>query len=303
MHSKLAPHRPEGFPHGLLLQASPCLFRSRRSTAPASVSPQEISKAPRRPPHGRPGGFTLIELLTVIAIIGILASIIIPTVSQVQRNARRALDGTNIRQIGHAALLYASENRDQLPKWTKLTSGTTFGSPSSTAEGESVDGFAAALAVSGGLNDASIWVSPIDSTTSQTNTGASTVLSANRQDFGSTPGNFTTLCLAYGVTLGLTSSDPATTPVAFSRGLLTGTNGKWDTAAGLYKEDGGHIAFLGGYVQFYRNLGSSDATGELLKTDGNRTWDIKNTIRGSRKMTQELITGASGTVYPGTGGS
>jgi prepilin-type N-terminal cleavage/methylation domain-containing protein len=44
--------------------------------------------------------FTLIELLTVIAIIGILASILIPTVGRVREAARRSVDASNIRQIG-----------------------------------------------------------------------------------------------------------------------------------------------------------------------------------------------------------
>jgi prepilin-type N-terminal cleavage/methylation domain-containing protein len=43
----------------------------------------------QRPVNGR-SGFTLIELLTVIAIIGILAAIIVPTVSGVRTSAKRA---------------------------------------------------------------------------------------------------------------------------------------------------------------------------------------------------------------------
>lgn len=55
--------------------------------------------------------FTLIELLTVIAIIGILAAIIIPTVGAVRKTARSAQALSNIKQIGMATLLYAQDNR------------------------------------------------------------------------------------------------------------------------------------------------------------------------------------------------
>jgi prepilin-type N-terminal cleavage/methylation domain-containing protein/prepilin-type processing-associated H-X9-DG protein len=53
--------------------------------------------------------FTLIELLTVIAIIGILASILIPTVGKVRDSAKDARCKSNLRQVGLATQLYINE--------------------------------------------------------------------------------------------------------------------------------------------------------------------------------------------------
>lgn len=58
--------------------------------------------------HAR--AFTLIELLTVIAIIAILASILIPTVGAVRENANQAVCGSNIRGLAQMVLLYEGEN-------------------------------------------------------------------------------------------------------------------------------------------------------------------------------------------------
>ena len=59
----------------------------------------------------RASAFTLIELLTVIAIIGILAAILIPTIGSVRESARNATCKTRIRQWSTAFMLYANENR------------------------------------------------------------------------------------------------------------------------------------------------------------------------------------------------
>jgi prepilin-type N-terminal cleavage/methylation domain-containing protein/prepilin-type processing-associated H-X9-DG protein len=55
--------------------------------------------------------FTLIELLTVIAIIGILAAILIPTVSAVRTKAKATQCASVVRNWGQAILTYASENK------------------------------------------------------------------------------------------------------------------------------------------------------------------------------------------------
>jgi prepilin-type N-terminal cleavage/methylation domain len=59
--------------------------------------------------------FTLIELLTVIAIIGVLAAIIVPVTGRVRDSAKASKCASNIRQIAHAALLYADDHKGVLP--------------------------------------------------------------------------------------------------------------------------------------------------------------------------------------------
>jgi prepilin-type N-terminal cleavage/methylation domain-containing protein len=220
-------------------------------------------------------GFTLIELLTVIAIIGILAAIIIPTVGKVRETARRSVDSSNLRQVGQASIIFAADNRDVLPATSGTFSGTNgyVNSGGNTNLKTAIGG----LAFAGGLNDATIWFTGTEATSAAT---LSTVLASNRTTLETNFNGINATSISFNYIAGLTANDPSTTPVAYTRGLLSNAS-NW-VATAPYGSDGGHVVFLGGNVSFFRNTSNA-----FISTNGTQTSNMQNAV--PRTTTSFLI--------------
>ena len=60
-------------------------------------------------------GFTLIEMLVVVAIIALLISILLPSLSKARELARRTVCGANVKDIGTTLYIYQGDNLDVFP--------------------------------------------------------------------------------------------------------------------------------------------------------------------------------------------
>lgn len=60
-------------------------------------------------------GFTLLECLTVIGILCVLLSLLLPVLTRAKVSAHQASTRSQLKQIGHSLLLYASDHNDLMP--------------------------------------------------------------------------------------------------------------------------------------------------------------------------------------------
>jgi prepilin-type N-terminal cleavage/methylation domain-containing protein/prepilin-type processing-associated H-X9-DG protein len=102
------------------------LFVAMPNRSPADQ--QMLSAFPRT------AGFTIVELLVVIGVIGVLISILIPTISRARVHSNRAACLANLREIGVLAQTWASSHSGWLPLDGKVATPDSLKLPAALAD-------------------------------------------------------------------------------------------------------------------------------------------------------------------------
>jgi prepilin-type N-terminal cleavage/methylation domain-containing protein/prepilin-type processing-associated H-X9-DG protein len=217
--------------------------------------------------HAPRKGFTLIELLTVIAIIGILASILIPTVGAVLNTAHKAAAANNASQIAKTYVSYSNGSTNPRNIKTTQQAGST-GGDRTTGVASTINDVAFILSQKAELNDASLWFITSDDNLAGVTIPKSVIEGdpSTATDVG--PGFSTAQPKSWAFVIGLSTSAPSTTtPVIWTYGLSTA--GKWSTTKSPWKGTGGHMAFLDGHVEWFDQLNQADPSSSLVVYPGN----------------------------------
>jgi prepilin-type N-terminal cleavage/methylation domain-containing protein len=214
-------------------------------------------------------GFTLLEVLAVIAIMGILATLLTPAIGNLLGKARKTRMLNNLHQIALAYTTYTNDGRS-LQELHRC---------------DNVASWAAVLARRTAVNDAALYIVPEDYLIQGESRPIPQLVMVPHSDQSVPHESFKNFPLAITVITGLSPyANPSTTPLAYSRGLDPAT-GTWGAASGpdggIYGTDGGFVVFLDGHVAYYESL--KDA---LVRYDsGAPTGDIRLAVNdGARAI-------------------
>lgn len=193
-------------------------------------------------------GFTLIELLTVIAIIGILAGILIPTIGLVRKNATKATAASNLRQIALGYLAFS----DSGSRLRTISSGAW---SAGVAQTTNMDGWARVVAEFGGLNDASLYFIDADPAVAAIATLPTSVLDLTVGSVTETAAWAANVAnSSYNAAVAISpSARGSVTPLIWTKGIDTAADTTWP-AASPWQGEGGHVGFLDAHVSFYKDL-------------------------------------------------
>ncbi len=181
-------------------------------------------------------GLTLIEILGVLTIIGVLAAVLIPSISFVSEKAQKTKAASHLRQLVLAYTIC-------------LQSGDTKGLNTC----KDIHSLAAYLAKHTHLNDPQLWLLEQDPLIDEKAKTLKTLIKPE----GTPTDDFKALTLSFSFVVKLPSGlCPSTAPIAWSRGLKE--DGTWDEKEGVWGSTGGYVAFLDGHIEWYDNVKDTD---------------------------------------------